>query len=209
MWCSPVNACYFLCQRCSAWLSCTHPPSALRRPSDMAARCCKSGSCFSKRDTLGSEQRGNIPSFLGKRPSASPGIFHHAVSSLQLHSRLPFPSPHSGNIPVALLRENLRLLGKPPSRLFPFSPIHQMHLPWHPSLLYPAVPQMMSCAWDGHWICTEGLRPGKSWYPKGMHNSSITFSHLSLPDDLHRAPGALARQESPWTINPSSIHPHH
>ena len=138
---SPVNACYFLGQRCSVWLSCTDPPSALRRPSDMTAQCFKSGSCFSKKNTLGSEQRGNIPFLLSKWPSASPGIFRHVVSSLQLHSRLPFPSPDSGNIPASLLRENLRLLGKPPSRLFPISPIHQMHLPWHPSLLYPAVPQ--------------------------------------------------------------------
>ena len=112
----------------------------------MTAQCCKSGSCFSK-NTLGSEHRGNIPFLLSKWPSASPGIFRHVVSSLQLHSRLPFSSPHSGNVPASLLRGNLRLLGKLPSRLFPISPIHQMHLPWHPSLLYPAVPQMISYAW--------------------------------------------------------------
>lgn len=89
---SPVNACYFLGQRCSVWLSCTDPPSALRRTSYMTAQCCKSGSCFSKKNTLGSEHRGNIPFLLSKWPSASPGIFRHVVSSLQLHSRLPFPS---------------------------------------------------------------------------------------------------------------------
>ena len=206
---SPVNACYFLGQRCSVWLSCTHPPSALRRPSVMTAQCCKSGSYFSKKSTLGSEQRGNIPFLLSKWPSASPGIFRYVVSSLQLHSRLPFPSPHSGNIPASLLRENLRLLGKPPWRLFPISPIHQMRLPWHPSLLYPAVPQMMSCAW-----ALDLDRRFEAWKKLVSEvgtccNSSITFSSLSLPDDLHRGPEALARQESLWTINSSSIHPDH